>query len=100
MGFFVNAAGNEAQVGYASAKNKGYIARRDGRIHAFLYNGFGRTATNVSGIDEISTIQIETLLACLYADGYEVVDIKFHTVPNQEKVSGTKDRYLLLILYR
>ena len=34
MGFFANAAGNTAQVEYASAKKKGYIACKDGRIHA------------------------------------------------------------------
>jgi hypothetical protein len=99
MGFFANAAGNTAQVEYASAKKKGYIACKDGRIHAFLYTCLGKVG-KTSGFDEIFTTEIENILACLYSDGYEVVDIKFQFASDLQRASGVTDRYPIIVLYR
>lgn len=99
MGFFSNAKADNADTYYRIAKDNGCIARKDGHIHALLFNSLSGWATDLSGIDEVYTQQVDRILECLQKDGFEIVDLKFNSMPN-EGMSGVKDRFQTVILYR
>ena len=82
-----------------SSEYKNTIKPKNGNIHVMMVDSF-------AGLGEGSTIQIEEkysnqineFLDTLQNKGYEIVDVKFNSVPIQKMTSNMK--YQTLILYK
>lgn len=82
-----------------SSEYRTTIKPKDGNVHVMMVDSF-------AGLGEGSTIQIEEkysnqineFLDTLQNKGYEIVDVKFNSVPIQRMTSNMK--YQTLILYK
>lgn len=75
------------------------IKPKNGNVHIMLVDSFSGTGEgSVLQIEEKYSNQINEFLDTLQNKGYEIVDVKFNSVPIQKMTSNMK--YQTLILYK
>lgn len=97
MALFSGYQKNTAQNVYANMRP--YLAQKDGAVHVVLINSFSQLANQVFKCDEKYTAEIDYVLNCMQREGYEILDIKFNSIPNQG-MTGNRTGFNTLITYR
>lgn len=96
-GFVLRKPKNTAQNVYTNMRP--YLAQKDGAVHVVLINSFSQLANQVFKCDEKYTTEIDYVLNCMQREGYEILDIKFNSIPNQG-MTGNRTGFNTLITYR
>lgn len=82
---------------YSAAKSK--LSKKDGMIHVVLITSFARIADEAFAIDPKFTVELDTFLMEMQKDGYEILDVKMNTLPDQG-LTGTRTKIHTLVTYR
>ncbi len=97
MGIFTKNQKNTAEVIYEETKK--YLKPRDGKTHVVMINSFSKLLNQIFGCEDKYTTQIDEILTCMQNDGYEIVDVKFNSIPGQG-MSKEMEGYHTLIIYK
>lgn len=97
MGMFTKGQKNEAGVIYADTKK--YLKEKDGLVHVVMINSFSKLLNQIFGCEDKYTTQIDEILTCMQNDGYEIVDVKFNSIPGQG-MSKEMEGFNTLIMYK
>lgn len=97
MGMFSGYSKGAAQNVYTQMRP--YLARKDGLVHVVMINSFSQLANQNFKCDEKYTTEIDFVVNCMQREGYEVLDIKFNSIPNQG-MTGNRTGFNTLITYR
>lgn len=97
MGMFTKGQKNEAGVIYNDMKK--YLKEKDGLTHVVMINSFSKLLNQIFGCDDKYTTQIDEIVTCMQKDGYEIVDIKFNSIPGQG-MSKEMEGFNTLIIYK
>ena len=82
---------------YSAAKSK--LSKKDGMIHVVLVTSFSRIADETFAVDPKFTVELDTFLMEMQKDGYEILDVKMNTIPDQG-LTGTRMKIHTLVTYR
>jgi hypothetical protein len=97
MGLFSGGQHAVAESVYESAKK--YLKPRDGKVHVIMINSFSKWLNQNFECEDKYTTQMDTIIGAMQDDGYEIVDIKFNSLPNQG-LSGQSEGFHTLIIYK
>lgn len=97
MGMFTKGQKNEAGVIYNDMKK--YLKEKDGLTHVVMINSFSKLLNQIFGCEDKYTTQIDEIVTCMQKDGYEIVDIKFNSIPGQG-MSKEMEGFNTLIMYK
>lgn len=97
MGMFSGYSKGAAQNVYTQMRP--YLAQKDGLVHVVMINSFSQLANQNFKCDEKYTTEIDFVVNCMRREGYEVLDIKFNSIPNQG-MTGNRTGFNTLITYR
>ncbi len=97
MGMFTKNQKNTAGVIYEETKK--YLKPKDGKTHVVMINSFSKLLNQIFGCEDKYTTQIDEILTCMQNDGYEIVDVKFNSIPGQG-MSKEMEGYHTLIIYK
>lgn len=81
MGLLVR--NKEERIEYTYSEMRKHLARRDGKLHVVMINSFSRFQNKHFACETKYTDQIDMLLSFMQRDGYNIVDVKFNSIPNQ-----------------
>ena len=68
-------------------------------IHVVLVTSFSRIADETFAVDPKFTVELDTFLMEMQKDGYEILDVKMNTIPDQG-LTGTRMKIHTLVTYR
>lgn len=97
MGIFTKNQKNTATVIYEETKK--FLKEKDGNVHVVMINSFSKLLNQIFGCEDKYTTQIDEILTCMQNDGYEIVDVKFNSVPNQG-MNKEMEGFNTLIIYK
>lgn len=97
MGFFNNVQKETAITIYEQTKK--HLHSKDGKVHIVMINSFSKWVNQVFGCEDKYTTQIDEILSKMQDDGYEIIDIKINSIPNQG-LSGQMEGFHTLITYK
>lgn len=64
-----------------------------------MINSFSKLLNQIFGCEDKYTTQIDEIVTCMQKDGYEIVDIKFNSIPGQG-MSKEMEGFNTLIIYK
>jgi hypothetical protein len=80
MGMFTNNQTSTAQNVYSRMRP---LLIKDGKLHVAMVNSFSRFANQVFLCDDKYTTQIDTIIALMQRDGFQILDVKINSVQGQ-----------------
>lgn len=80
-------------------KIKCELKEHDGYVHVLMINSFSKWINQMFGPETKYTTQIDEILTCMQADGYEIVDIKFNNLQNQG-IFANMEGFATLVMYK
>lgn len=78
---------------------KDNLKPKDGKIHVIMITSSSGCGNQIFGYDDKYTMQLDELLMNMQNNDYEIVDIKFNVIQNQNLSSGIKE-FNTLIMYK
>lgn len=97
MGVFTKTQAKAAEVVYGDIQK--YLKPQDGGVHVVMINSFSKWLNQNFGCEDKYTTQIDYILHCMQADGYQILDVKFNSIQGQG-LSGQMEGFHTLITYR
>lgn len=94
MGFLSSTQKATAENIYSKMR----LAKKDGRVHVVMVTSFSQVANQNFSCDSKYTTEIDTILTAMQKDGYEIIDVKFNSLPGQG-LSGNRTGFSTLITY-
>ena len=95
----INKKSNEATGTVLYPIIKCHLSPKDGKIHVVMVNSFSKWLNQRSLCEENYTGQIDGILSRMQDDGYEILDVKFNSIQNQD-ITGQMEGFYTLITYR
>ena len=89
----------EAESGAIYETAKKLLHEKDGNVHIVMFNSFSQLANQTFTCETKYTIQIGGIIDAMQEDGYEIVDIKFNSLPNQG-LTQQLEGFNTLIMYK
>lgn len=96
MGLFSESQRSSAEVTYSSVRK--FLKAKDGRKHVVMLNSFGKWGNQNLQCEDKYTTQVDEIVTAMQHDGFNIIDIKFNSTPNQG-LSGNTVSFHTLIIY-
>lgn len=97
MGIFNTLQRDTANSVYEEVKKN--LKPKDGKIHVVMVNSFSKWLNQTFGCEDKYTTQIDEIISNMQLDGYEIIDIKLNSIPNQG-LTGQMEGFHTLITYK
>lgn len=76
-----------------------HLAEKDGLTHVIMINSFSKMRIGYFDCDQKYTDEIDNLIYSMQRDGYQIVDVKFNSIPNRGTF-GSRTGFNTLIVYK
>lgn len=98
MGIF-NSTQKVMSISIYEKQIKPQLKESNGYTHVLMINSFSKWLNQNFGCEDKYTTQIEEIIAGMQQDGYEIIDIKFNSIPGQG-LTKQMEGYHTLITYK